>query len=211
LYSFPPLEYLFHPTYLPSVFAQYFSSVLSLPLSHFVAPAPHVLDRLTLLSAHPTPSLLLFRPILVLSLFVPASRVERAALSHSLCRLKPFTLFLSHLYLVLCSHVYLLNLPHQPFAYSSLSLIHSNIYSLSTLSNAALRSRNSTHILPFFLFSSLCARWSRMYTLSTVLLPFLNPAWLSGTTPFCSISVFILSPKTDAYNLYPVFRRVIPL
>jgi hypothetical protein len=73
-YSFPPLPYLFHPTYLPSVFAHYFSPVLSLPLSHFVASAPHVLDRLTLLSAHSAPSLLLFRPIPVLSLFVPASK-----------------------------------------------------------------------------------------------------------------------------------------
>jgi hypothetical protein len=47
------------------------------PLSHFVASASHVLDRLTFLAAHP-------------------------ALS--------------------CSHVYLLDLPHQSFAYSSLSL-----------------------------------------------------------------------------------------
>jgi hypothetical protein len=57
-YSFPPLPYPFHPTLLPSVFAQYFSPDLSLPLSHFVASAPHVLDRLILLSAHPAPSLL---------------------------------------------------------------------------------------------------------------------------------------------------------
>jgi hypothetical protein len=73
-YSFPPLPYLFHATYLPSAFAQYFSPVLSLPLSHFVAFAPHVLDRLTLLSAHPAPSLLVFRPVPVLSLLVPASK-----------------------------------------------------------------------------------------------------------------------------------------
>jgi hypothetical protein len=46
-YSFPLLPYLFHPTYLPSVCAQYFSPVLSLPLSHFVASVPHVLDRLS--------------------------------------------------------------------------------------------------------------------------------------------------------------------
>jgi hypothetical protein len=77
-YSFPPLPYLFHPTYLPSVFAHYFSPVLSLPLSHFVASAPHVLDRLTLLSAHSAPSLLLFRPIPVLSLFVSASKPRLA-------------------------------------------------------------------------------------------------------------------------------------
>jgi hypothetical protein len=48
--------------------------VLSLPLSYFVASATHVPDRLTLLSVHPAPSFLLFRPIPVLSLLVPASK-----------------------------------------------------------------------------------------------------------------------------------------
>jgi hypothetical protein len=71
-YPFPPLPYLFHPSYLSSVFAQYFSPLLSLPLSHFVTSAPHVLYRFTLLAAHPAPSLLSFRPIPVLSLLVPA-------------------------------------------------------------------------------------------------------------------------------------------
>jgi hypothetical protein len=92
----------------------------------------------------------------------PPLEVERAALFHSLCRLKPFTLFfLSHLYLALCSRVYLPDLLHQLFAYSSfslslslsLSLIHTNIFSVSTLSNAALKSTKSAHILPSFFFS----------------------------------------------------------
>jgi hypothetical protein len=73
-YFFSPLPYLFHPTYLPSIFAQYFSPVFSLPLSYFVASATHVPDRLPLLSVHPAPSFLLFRPIPVLSLLVPASK-----------------------------------------------------------------------------------------------------------------------------------------
>jgi hypothetical protein len=41
-YSFPPFPYFFHPSYLPSVFIQYFFPVLSLPVSHFPASAPHV-------------------------------------------------------------------------------------------------------------------------------------------------------------------------
>jgi hypothetical protein len=52
-YSFPPLPYLFHPSYLPSVFASYFSPFPSLPLSHFVASALHVFDRLTVLASPP--------------------------------------------------------------------------------------------------------------------------------------------------------------
>jgi hypothetical protein len=70
-------------------------------------------------------------------------RADRAALSHSLRRLKPFTLF--RLLFVLA--YYLLDLPHQPFAYSSLSHTF-NIFSLSTLSNAALKSTNSRYLLP---------------------------------------------------------------
>jgi hypothetical protein len=57
-----------------------------------------------------------------------------------------------------------------------LSLIHSNIFTLSTLSNAALKSMNNAYILPPFFLNSFLAKWSRMYTLSTVPLPFLNPA-----------------------------------
>jgi hypothetical protein len=67
-YPFPPLPYLSHPSYLSSVFAQYFPPLLSLPLSHFVTSAPHVLYRLTLLAADSAPSLLSFRLIPVLSL-----------------------------------------------------------------------------------------------------------------------------------------------
>jgi hypothetical protein len=67
LHPFCPLPYLFHPSHLPSVFAQYFSPLLSLPLSHFAASVPHVLDPPTLLAAHSAP--LLFS----LSLFVPTS------------------------------------------------------------------------------------------------------------------------------------------
>jgi hypothetical protein len=67
LHPFSPLPYLFHPSHLPSVFAQYFSPLLSLPLSHFAASVPHVLDPPTLLAAHSAP--LLFS----LSLFVPTS------------------------------------------------------------------------------------------------------------------------------------------
>jgi hypothetical protein len=48
------------------------------------------------------------------------------------------------------------------------------------------------HPPPFF-FNSFIVKWSRMYTLSTVPLPFLNPVSLSGTTPFSSIYFFILS------------------
>jgi hypothetical protein len=55
-------------------------------------------------------------------------RAERAALSHSLCRLKPFALFLSHLHLVSCSRIYLLDLPHQSFTYFSLSFSLSHTF-----------------------------------------------------------------------------------
>jgi hypothetical protein len=66
-YSFAPFPYLFHPSYLPSVFILYFFPFLSLPVSHFPASAPHVFDRLSFLAAHPAP-FFFFRPIPVLSL-----------------------------------------------------------------------------------------------------------------------------------------------
>jgi hypothetical protein len=74
LYPFPPLPYLFHPSYLSSVLAQYFSPFLFLPLSHFTASSPHMLDRLSLLTAHPAHSFLLLHPVPVLSLLVPTSK-----------------------------------------------------------------------------------------------------------------------------------------
>jgi hypothetical protein len=64
-----PLSSILSPFRLRSVFPP----LLSLPLAHFVAAAPHVLYRLTLLAAHPAPSLFSFRPIPVLSLLVSAS------------------------------------------------------------------------------------------------------------------------------------------
>jgi hypothetical protein len=72
-HSVPPFPYLFHPSHLPSVFIQYFSPFLSLPLSHFSTSIPHVLNRLSLLVAHSAPSLLSFRPVPVFSL-VPTSK-----------------------------------------------------------------------------------------------------------------------------------------
>jgi hypothetical protein len=73
-YSFPPFPYFFHPSYLPSVFIQYFFPFLSLPVSHFPASAPHVFDRLSFLAAHPAP-FFFFRPIPTcsLSLSLPLS------------------------------------------------------------------------------------------------------------------------------------------
>jgi hypothetical protein len=87
-YSFPPFPYLFHPSYLPSVFIPYFSPFLSLPLSHFAASAPRVFDRLCFLAAHPTPSFFFFFcPITILSFFIPTSesRHHFFSLSYSLC------------------------------------------------------------------------------------------------------------------------------
>jgi hypothetical protein len=43
--SVPPFPYLFHPSYLSSVFIRYFSQFLSsIPLSHFATSIPHVLN-----------------------------------------------------------------------------------------------------------------------------------------------------------------------
>jgi hypothetical protein len=44
------------------------------------------------------------------------------------------------------------------------------------------------HHFSFFFFNSLFTKWPRMYTMPIVPLPFLNPAWLSGTTPFSTLS-----------------------
>jgi hypothetical protein len=68
LYSFPPLLYLFLPSYLPSVFIQYFSTFLSLPLSLIS------LYCLSFLKAHSAPSFLSFHPIPVFSLLIPTSK-----------------------------------------------------------------------------------------------------------------------------------------
>jgi hypothetical protein len=67
--SIPPLPYLFHPSYLPSVI-QYFSPFLSLPFSHFSTPIPHVFNCLSFftLVAHSAPSFLFFHPMSVFSL-----------------------------------------------------------------------------------------------------------------------------------------------
>jgi hypothetical protein len=43
------------------------------------------------------------------------------------------------------------------------------------------------HHFSSFFFSSLFTKWSRMYTLPIVPLPFLNAAWLSNTTPFSTL------------------------
>jgi uncharacterized membrane protein YcgQ (UPF0703/DUF1980 family) len=79
---------------------------------------------------------------------------SRGLSGQPLCRFTSFTFFLSHLHVIFGSCVYLLNVPYQPLAYSSLSLslcvclTHSNIFSVSTLSNAALKSTNSAYIFP---------------------------------------------------------------
>jgi hypothetical protein len=57
-HSVLPFPYLFHPPYLPSVFSQYFSPFLSLPLSHFATSIPQVLNCLSLLIACSVPSFL---------------------------------------------------------------------------------------------------------------------------------------------------------
>jgi hypothetical protein len=72
LHSVPPLPYLFHPSYLPSVFIQYFFPFPFSPsLSHFATSIPHVLNCLSLLIAHSAPSFLSFRPVPVFSFLVP--------------------------------------------------------------------------------------------------------------------------------------------
>jgi hypothetical protein len=86
LSDFSLQTYLFHPSYVSSVFFQYFFPLLCLPLSHFAASASHVLNGLTLRSAHPAPSRLLFRPIPITSLLVPASESRHHSLALSLSR-----------------------------------------------------------------------------------------------------------------------------
>jgi hypothetical protein len=73
-HSVSPFPYPFQPSYLPSVFIQYFSPFLSLPLSHFATSTPHVLNCFSPLVVHSAPSFFSFRPIPVLYLLVPTSK-----------------------------------------------------------------------------------------------------------------------------------------
>jgi hypothetical protein len=66
--------FIFHPSYLPSVFIQYFSPFLSLPLFHFTTSIPHVLNGLSRLIALSALSFLSFCPIPFFSLLVPTSK-----------------------------------------------------------------------------------------------------------------------------------------
>jgi hypothetical protein len=104
-HSVSPLPYLFHPSYLPYVFIQYFSSFLSLRLSHFATSILHMLNCLSLLIAHSAPSFLSFQPIPVFSLLLPTSE-SRHHLFLS-CTLSPQVLwnFLCHTPLLLCTVV----------------------------------------------------------------------------------------------------------
>jgi hypothetical protein len=99
--SFSILSLLFHISYLPSVFIQYFSPFLSLPLSfHRI----HVLDPLSLLVAHSAPSILSFPSIPVFSLLIPTSKSRH----HFSCTLSPQVLrnFLSYSLLCLDSLIF---------------------------------------------------------------------------------------------------------
>jgi hypothetical protein len=69
-YPFPPLLYLVS---LPSTF-RISPPFLSLPLPHFSTLIPHVLNCLSLLTAHSAPSFLSFHPIPVFSLLDPTSK-----------------------------------------------------------------------------------------------------------------------------------------
>jgi hypothetical protein len=72
LYPFPSFPYLFHPSYLPSIFTPRsfsFLSLISLHPFHMI-----VLDCLSLFIAHSAPSFLSFHPIPVFSLLLPTSK-----------------------------------------------------------------------------------------------------------------------------------------
>jgi hypothetical protein len=77
LYPFPPPYYLFHLSYLPSVFIQNFpafSLSLSLSLSPFATSIPPALNYLFLLIVHSAPSFLSFHPIPFFSILVHTSK-----------------------------------------------------------------------------------------------------------------------------------------
>jgi hypothetical protein len=101
LYPFPPLPNLFHSTNLPSVFIQYFSPFLCLPLSQFATSIPHVLNRLSLPIAHSPLFFLSSHPIPVFCLLIPTSESPHH-FSFS-CTLSPQVLqnFLCHTPLIL--------------------------------------------------------------------------------------------------------------
>jgi hypothetical protein len=82
-YSFPPVPYHFHPSYLPSVFILDFSPFLSLSLSHFATSIPHVLSSQHLLHLLSSPSI----QIPLFSLLVSISK-SRHHFSFS-CTLSP--------------------------------------------------------------------------------------------------------------------------
>jgi hypothetical protein len=131
-YSFPPLPYLFYPSYLPSVFIQYFSPFLSLPLSHFAAFTPRVFDRLCFLAAHPTPSFFFFFcPIPILS-FSLALSLPRYNGTSSAMHLSYSLLYVDSLILSLLSCL--------PYFCPSRSSPHTSALSLSTSSPSFLYS-----------------------------------------------------------------------
>jgi hypothetical protein len=72
LYPFPPLTYLFHPSYLPSIFI-FLDVPFSPSLSFRYIHIPHELNCLFLLIAHSAP-FLSFYPIPIFSLLVPTSK-----------------------------------------------------------------------------------------------------------------------------------------
>jgi hypothetical protein len=95
------LPYLFHPSYLSSVFIQYFSPFLSLSFSHFGTSNPHVLDCLSLVISHSAPSFLSFHPILVFSLLLPTSKSRHHFSFFCTLSLQVLRNFLCHTLLIL--------------------------------------------------------------------------------------------------------------
>jgi hypothetical protein len=148
--SFPSpsisLSSILSPFRLHSVFSLF----LSLSLSHFATSIPHVLNFLSLLIAHSGPSFLSFRPIPALSLHLPTSKSgQNFSLSYTF---SPQVLrnFLCHTPLIL------------PVVSGFFDSFPSFLLVYMFVPFTQL------YIHPF--------SFPRMYTLSIVLLPFLNPA-----------------------------------
>jgi hypothetical protein len=120
-YSFPPVSYLFHPSYLPPVFIQHFSPSPSLPLSNFATSIPHVRNGLSRLITHSPTSFLSFHAF---SLLVPTSKCRHH--SSFFCTLFPQVLrnFLCHTFLLYLDFLFF------PFFLACLCLypFHSALY-----------------------------------------------------------------------------------
>jgi hypothetical protein len=173
-----------------------------------------VLDRLSLLITHSASSFLSFHPIPVFSLLVPTSESRH---HFSLSRGTPdFPLSYTLLLLLVVSGFFdslpsfLLVLIFLPFIQLYIHIFL--LLSIFPLLHCHTRSSGSTSSSPCS-FSFLYSIPSVSYTLpyhpfcpQTLPLSFpLSLSAYSSWTPFSSISLFILSLKINACNLYPVF------